>query len=180
MASYKQKASRFTYSQAIVLLGMLMMVVCVPFQTNGDSIGDLSKETTNPQILMPSPSLLPQQVVAIQLKALRDNDMDDRGIEIAFNFASPENKVFTGPLENFKQMVKNTQYEPLLNFKKCETNRMHIEGNEAQQIAIITDKNGRKAAYLFSLAKQQKGLFQGCWMVESVIRLAYEEKTVRA
>jgi hypothetical protein len=129
---------------------------------------------------MPSPDLLPQQVVAFQLKALQDNDIDDKGIELVFNFASPENKAFTGPLEHFKQMVKNATYEPLLNFRKYETNRIHIEGNEAQQIAIVTDKKGKKAAYLFSLARQQKGPFQDCWMVESVIRLAYEDNMARA
>ncbi len=171
MASCKQQASFFIDKQVLSIVILLMLIVYLPLQLFGNE--------PVAQLPMPSPNLLPQQVVAIQLKALRDNDIQDTGIEIAFNFAAPENKAFTGPLENFKQMVKNTQYEPLLNFKKCETNRMHIEGNEAQQIAIITDKNGRKAAYLFSLAKQQKGLFQGCWMVESVIRIAYEEKMVR-
>lgn len=172
MAYYKQQAYFFTDTKGICLLIMLGLIIYLPLHTFGkEPIAEMP---------MPSPNLSPQHVIAIQLKALQNNDIHDTGIEIAFNFAAPENKSFTGPIENFKQMVKNAQYEPLLNFRKCETNRIHIEGNEAQQIAIITDKNGRKAAYLFSLAKQQKGPFQNCWMVESVIRIAYEEKVARA
>lgn len=129
---------------------------------------------------MPSPDLLPQQVVALQLKALQENDEANTGIAITFNFAAPENKAYTGPLNKFIQLVKNPVYAPLLNFKKCEINKIHIEGDEAQQIVIITDQNGRKAAYLFSLSKQQSGPYQHCWMTDSVIRLAYEDKLVKA
>jgi hypothetical protein len=129
---------------------------------------------------MPSPDLLPQQVVAIQLKALQDNDENNTGIAITFNFAAPGNKAYTGPLDRFIQLLKNPAYAPLLNFKKCEVNKIHIEGDEAQQLVIITDQNGRKAAYLFSLSRQQSGPYQNCWMTDSVIRLAYEEKLVKA
>lgn len=129
---------------------------------------------------MPSPDLLPQQVVAIQLKALYDNDETNTGIAVTFNFAAPGNKAYTGPLDRFIQLVKNPVYAPLLNFKKCEVNKIHIEGDQAQQIVIITDRHGKKAAYLFSLSKQQSGPYQHCWMTDSVIRLAYEEKLVKA
>ena len=42
----------------------------------------------------PDPSLSPQDVVSIQIEALRNNDIPyaDRGIEVTFNFASPANK----------------------------------------------------------------------------------------
>ncbi|QHT65648.1 DUF4864 domain-containing protein [Rhodocytophaga rosea] len=129
---------------------------------------------------MPSPDILPQQVVAIQLKALQDNDETNTGISITFNFAAPDNKAYTGPLDKFIQLVKNPVYAPLLNFKKCEVNKIHIEGDEAQQIVIITDQTGKKSAFLFSLSKQQNGPYQNCWMTDSVIRLAYEDKLVKA
>ncbi len=42
----------------------------------------------------PDPSLSPQDVVSIQIEALRNNDTpyENRGIEVTFNFASPANK----------------------------------------------------------------------------------------
>jgi hypothetical protein len=129
---------------------------------------------------IPKPDLLPEEVVAIQLKAFQENDAKDRGIETVFNFAAPENKKYTGPIDFFKAMVKNPTYEPLVNLKKYDARKIHIEGNEAQQIVVITDKNGKKAAFLFSLSKQTDGPYKGCWLTDSVIRLAYEDKTVSA
>lgn len=128
----------------------------------------------------PTPDLSPEDVVAIQLKAFQENDAKDKGIETVFSFASPENKRYTGPLDFFKAMVKNPTYEPLLNLRKYQAQRMHMEGNSAQQIVIITDKAGKKSAYLFTLSKQTEGVYKGCWMTSSVIRLAYEDKTVSA
>jgi hypothetical protein len=128
----------------------------------------------------PAPGFSPEEVVIIQLRAFQENDEKDRGIETVFGFAAPENKKYTGPLDFFKAMVKNPTYEPLLNLKKYDARKMHVEGNEAQQIVVVTDKNGKKAAYLFSLSKQADGPHKGCWMTNSVIRLAYEEKTVNA
>ena len=46
----------------------------------------------------PSAEHAPQEVVRIQMEALRYNDEKNRGIEIAFRFASPSNKADTGPL----------------------------------------------------------------------------------
>jgi hypothetical protein len=129
---------------------------------------------------VPKPELSPEEVIAIQLKAFQENDEKDRGIETVFSFAAPENKKYTGPLDFFKAMVKNPTYDPLLNLKKYNPRKMHVEGNSAQQIVVITDRTGKKAAYLFTLSRQTGGPYKGCWMTSSVIRLAYEDKTVNA
>jgi hypothetical protein len=126
----------------------------------------------------PKPDISPDEVVSIQLKALQENDEKDKGIETVFSFTSPENKKYTGPLDFFKAMVKNPTYEPLLNMRKYDARKIHVEGNSAQQVVVVTDKNGQKAAFLFTLSKQAEGNYKGCWMTNSVIRLAYEEKTV--
>jgi hypothetical protein len=126
----------------------------------------------------PKPDISPDEVVSIQLKALQENDEKDKGIETVFSFTSPENKKYTGPLDFFKAMVKNPTYEPLLNMRKYDARKIHVEGNSAQQVVVVTDKNGQKAAFLFTLSKQADGNYKGCWMTNSVIRLAYEEKTV--
>ena len=53
----------------------------------------------------PGPDLTPEQVIAIQLNALKNNDRPatDHGIRITFNFASPGNKASTGPLATFRR-----------------------------------------------------------------------------
>ncbi|MDO1445020.1 DUF4864 domain-containing protein [Rhodocytophaga aerolata] len=126
----------------------------------------------------PRPDLSPEDVIAIQLKAFQENDHNDTGIETVFSFAAPENKKYTGPLDFFKAMVKNPTYDPLLNLKKYTPQKLRVEGNTAQQIIVITDRVGKKAAYLFTLSKQTEGPYKDCWMTSSVIRLAYEDKTV--
>ncbi|HSY80300.1 MAG TPA: hypothetical protein VK807_00975, partial [Gemmatimonadaceae bacterium] len=51
----------------------------------------------------PTPSLSPNQVVEIVLTALQHNDnpQPDAGIATTFEFASPANRLETGPLQRF-------------------------------------------------------------------------------
>ena len=60
------------------------------------------------EILKPSSDIKPSEVVKIQLNGLQKNDLDfkDSGIEQTWNFAHPNNKKVTGPLPNFKRMIK--------------------------------------------------------------------------
>ena len=58
------------------------------------------------ETLVPDPALSPGDVVRIQLEALRRNDEQDRGIAVAFRFASPANRTNTGPLSRFIAMIK--------------------------------------------------------------------------
>ena len=63
----------------------------------------LATETVFAELLKPSSNLQPQEVISIQLNALRDNDnfYENPGIEQTWEFAHPSNKIFTGPLSNF-------------------------------------------------------------------------------
>ena len=63
-------------------------------------------------LLKPNESILPSEVVKIQLTGLQKNDLNfkDSGIEQTWNFAHPNNKKVTGPLPNFKRMLKGDSY----------------------------------------------------------------------
>jgi hypothetical protein len=124
---------------------------------------------------MPSPDLLPHEVVNLQVKALQRNNERDNGIEITFNFASPDNKAVTGPLDRFKLLVKNPLYEPMLNFRSYRLGEMMIEEEKAQQVILLTDKNGIQAAFLFTLSRQTQSPYQDCWMTDSVMRIEMEK-----
>ena len=52
------------------------------------------------ELLKPNESILPSEVVKIQLTGLQKNDLNfkDSGIEQTWNFAHPNNKRVTGPL----------------------------------------------------------------------------------
>ena len=69
------------------------------------------------ELLVPNNSILPNEVIKIHLTALMNNDKDfkDSGIQQTWNFAHPNNKKNTGPLPNFKMMIKGNSYQMLLN-----------------------------------------------------------------
>ena len=120
---------------------------------------------------MPSPDLLPEEVIRLIVESLQQNDETDLGIEITFNFASPGNKSATGPLNNFKQQVKEPLFLPMLNCAAYKTSDLVSDGYKAQQIIIIQDQYGIDAGFLFTLSKQTDSPYKDCWMTDSVRRI---------
>ena len=120
----------------------------------------------------PDPSLSPQDVVSIQIEALRNNDTpyENRGIEVTFNFASPANKRMTGPLERFEMMVRNPIYGPMINHRTAKYENLMIEGKIAQIDVILTSKDGEYLGYRFVLSRQHGNRYEGSWMTDAVIR----------
>src|SRR3954451_2111401 len=98
---------------AAVALGATVFLAAKPDApaTRPGDAKDVTKRTK------PARSLSPGEVVKIVMNALRDNDAKDGGIAITFDFASPQNKKVTGPLERFVPMVKTPAYAPMLNHK---------------------------------------------------------------
>ena len=73
--------------------------------------------TTNADVIKPNNAIEPHQVVKIQLRSLKNNDdpFKNAGIEQTWEFAHPNNKKFTGPLEKFKILLSGKSYSMLLN-----------------------------------------------------------------
>ena len=119
----------------------------------------------------PDPSLSPQDVVSIQIEALRNNDIpyEDRGIEVTFNFASPANKRMTGPLERFKVMVRSPTYGPMIDHRSAKFEKLVVEGNSARIDVILTSREGVYLGYRFFLSRQRGNRYEGSWMTDAVI-----------
>ena len=68
-------------------------------------------------LVVPDPSIAPEEVVAIQMQALQfnDNPKPDFGIAQTWNFAHPRNRAMTGPLPRFAGMLKGPAYGQMLN-----------------------------------------------------------------
>ena len=116
----------------------------------------------------PEPELKPNDVVRLQLLAMQQNDDSDFGIEVTFRFASPSNKIQTGPLKRFIRLVRNPSYRPLLNHINATFIELNIEEDFAVQDVIITTSNGERIGYRFRLSIQKGPLYPGCWMTDSV------------
>jgi hypothetical protein len=135
------------------------------------ALGDTPARDAAPR---PSVDLQPGDVVRIVIDALAHNDEPcaDAGIETAFYFASPANRVNTGPLDRFTQMVKSPPYGIMLDHVESEFSEIVFSGNEAYRMVNLTAANGSATVIAFRLGKQPGGEFEGMWMTDAVWPLA--------
>ena len=122
-------------------------------------------------LLIPNNSILPADVVEIQLVALMNNDknFEDSGIEQTWNFAHPNNKKNTGPLPNFKMMIKSNSYQMLLNHISHTITEVGSSDNWAQFEVVILDKEKIYHKFNWQVEKfTMEGPLQGCWLTTVV------------
>ncbi len=122
-------------------------------------------------LLIPNNSILPAEVVKIQLVALMNNDkkFEDSGIEQTWNFAHPNNKKNTGPLPNFKMMIKGNSYQMLLNHISHTITELGISDNWAQFEVVILDKDKIYHKFNWQVEKfSLEGPLQDCWLTTVV------------
>lgn len=150
---------------AVAMRPALLAVLLVPVAL---LLAASSGDRSDPE---PSPSLSPEEVVRIQVEALRQNDepYDDAGIEAAFRFASPSNRRATGPLPRFAEMIRRG-YADMLGFERAEYGPMRVEGDRASQWVTLVQPDGLRTEYVFGLSRQEGGACDGCWMTDAVIR----------
>jgi len=130
----------------------------------------LSNSANEAVIPQPGLDLLPEDVVRIVINALANNDQPfaDAGIATTFAFASPANKVNTGPLDKFTSMVKNDVYGIMVDHVEREFSKVVHDGNDAYQLVQLKGKNGVEIVFAFRLSKQLDGEFEGMWMTDAV------------
>ena len=116
---------------------------------------------------MPDPALSPEDVIRIQLEALRHNDRGNRGIEVAFRFASPTNRANTGPLSRFITMIAHGPYSLMLDYRDADYGPVEIVADQARQRVTLT---GTRASmtYWFLLSRQSQPPCVDCWMTDAV------------
>ena len=128
---------------------------------------------TKADLLIPDNSILPSKVIKIQLDALMNNDkeFEDSGIEQTWNFAHPNNKRNTGPLPNFKMMIKGNSYQMLLNHLRHTITELGSSDNWAQFEVVILDKDKIYHKFNWQVEKfSMEGPLQGCWLTTVVSR----------
>ena len=85
-------------------------------------------------LLKPNSNIKPDRVIEIQLSGLQKNDLiyKDSGIEQTWNFAHPNNKKVTGPLDKFKRMIKGDSYQMMINHLSHTITKLGSGENWAQ------------------------------------------------
>ena len=127
--------------------------------------------TSNAEIIKPSSEIKPSEVVKIQLKGLQKNDLNfkDSGIEQTWNFAHPNNKKVTGPLPNFKRMIKGDSYQMMLDHLSHTITELGSGDKWAQFEVIILDKNKIYHKFNWQVEKYTlDGVLKDCWLTTMV------------
>ena len=126
---------------------------------------------SNAELIKPNNSISPKEVVSIQLSGLKDNDLGykDSGIEQTWNFAHPNNKKNTGPLPNFKMMIKGNSYQMLIDHLNHTITELGSSDKWAQFEVIILDKNKIYHKFNWQVEKYtMDGPLKDCWLTTMV------------
>ena len=131
----------------------------------------LNLSISKAELQIPNNTILPAEVIKIQLIGLMNNDekFNDSGIEQTWNFAHPENKKNTGPLPNFKMMIKSRSYQMLLNHLSHTITNVGSGDKWAQFEVIILDKEKIYHKFNWQVEKYTKdGPLKDCWLTTMV------------
>ena len=123
------------------------------------------------ELLNPSSAITPKEVVKIQLSGLQQNDLEfkDSGIEQTWNFAHPNNKKVTGPLNNFKRMIKSASYQMMIDHLSHTITEVGGSNKSVQFEVIILDKNKIYHKFNWLVEKYtEEGSLKDCWLTTMV------------
>ncbi len=122
-------------------------------------------------LLEPNTNIKPYDVVKIQLTGLQNNNKlsDDFGIKQTWNFAHPNNKKYTGPLDKFTKMIKGDAYQMLIDHLEHTINPLGNSDKWAQYEVIILDKNKIYHKFSWQVEKYEgEGPLNDCWLTTMV------------
>tara|TARA_Y100001949_G_C15811266_1_gene253603 strand:- start:54 stop:527 length:474 start_codon:yes stop_codon:yes gene_type:complete len=122
-------------------------------------------------LIKPRSDIKPAEVIKIQLNGLQKNDDNykDSGIEQTWNFAHPNNKKNTGPLLNFKMMIKGRSYQMLLNHVSHTITEIGSSDKWAQFEVVILDKEKIYHKFNWQVEKYtDEGPLKDCWLTTMV------------
>ena len=148
-----------------------MMLKRLPLLFSVITIFFLNISYLKADLKFPNNLILPVEVIRIQLAGLMNNDKDfkDSGIEQTWNFAHPNNKKNTGPLPNFKMMIKGNSYQMLLNHLSHKITELGSSDKWAQFEVIILDKNKIYHKFNWQVEKYtMDGPLKDCWLTTMV------------
>ena len=131
---------------------------------------------SNADLIKPSSNFKPFEVLMIQLNSLKNNNepYKDAGIEQTWEFAHPNNKVITGPLDKFKQMIYSKNYRILISHENSEISILKETNDTSVYKVTILSKDKKKYFYIWQVEKVLiEGDFKNCWMTTNVSNPKY-------
>ena len=123
------------------------------------------------ELIQPNSTIKPSDVVKIQLLGLQKNNdvFEDSGIEQTWNFAHPNNKKATGPLERFKRMIKGNNYQMMINHLSHTITQVRRGDSWVQFEVILLDKEKIYHKFNWQVEKYTgDGPLKNCWLTTMV------------
>ena len=142
------------------IISLLLLIISLNFSVKAE-------------LIKADPSIDPKEVIQIQLNALKVNNspFKDAGIAQTWEFAHPNNRKFTGPLENFTKMMYSDSYSVMLNHLENNIIMVSTEDNKSFYFVEILDKNYKKFGFTWVVEQViEDPQFRDCWMTTSVSR----------
>jgi hypothetical protein len=139
---------------------MLLLTSPAPFE--------VETPDASTQFISPHAKLSPEEVVRLQMAALRAYRTDDAALLQCFALASPANRAVTGPLEDFSQMVQGPRYRAMIHGKKSVVGTPVFHGRQAMILVSVIDDERNLLLYRFYLSRQNAEPYVDCWMTDAV------------
>ena len=137
--------------------------------------------TSYAELIRPNSNLKPLDVLMIQLNSLKNNNnpYKDAGIEQTWEFAHPNNKIYTGPLKKFKKMLYSDNYKILISHKNTKTKIVQESPNKFVFKVNVLSKDKKKYYYIWQIEKvKREGKLKDCWMTTGVSDPIYLGETI--
>ena len=131
----------------------------------------ISVSVSKAELVKPNSEIKPSEVVKIQLLGLQKNndEFEDSGIQQTWNFAHPNNKKATGPLDRFKKMIKGNNYQMMINHLSHSITKVRGGDSWAQFEVIILDKEKIYHKFNWQVEKYtEDGPLKDCWLTTMV------------
>tara|TARA_Y100000992_G_scaffold287271_1_gene239928 strand:+ start:462 stop:935 length:474 start_codon:yes stop_codon:yes gene_type:complete len=131
----------------------------------------ISVSISKAELVKPNSEIKPSEVVKIQLLGLQKNndEFEDSGIQQTWNFAHPNNKKATGPLDRFKKMIKGNNYQMMINHLSHSITKVRGGDSWAQFEVIILDKEKIYHKFNWQVEKYtEDGPLKDCWLTTMV------------
>tara|TARA_B100000745_G_C20055961_1_gene360227 strand:- start:315 stop:776 length:462 start_codon:yes stop_codon:yes gene_type:complete len=122
-------------------------------------------------LIKPNIEIEPKKVVKIQLSALMKNNnlYKDWGIIQTWEFAHPNNRKITGPIEKFKNMIKTDSYSVLLSHSDHEIVEVYKSKDVATFEVTILDNKKKYYKFKWQVEKYNiEGTLKDCWLTTAV------------
>tara|TARA_X000000368_G_C22953740_1_gene677798 strand:- start:53 stop:517 length:465 start_codon:yes stop_codon:yes gene_type:complete len=123
------------------------------------------------ETIKPNKNIKPIKVVEIQLKGLMKNDLPykDKGIVQTWEFAHPNNKKFTGPLEKFKEMIKGESYKMLIDHYHHDINEIYLTDEVAIFEVVVLGNDKKYFKFKWQVERYlNNGPLKNCWLTTVV------------